>query len=82
MMRRTMIVACLGLPLPASPEPDQQEFYRRIEAFDRHYQAFVNRLCYWPESTKCRPDLGHTDNHEFLEARKAAMKLFELQEKK
>lgn len=60
----------------------QIDFYVRLEKFDKHYQLFMNELCHWPQSEKCDPGLGSINYREFKEARRAAIKLFDLQERK
>lgn len=82
MKRRELLTGCLGLPAAAEPPAvNVEDFYRRLQEFDRHYQAFINSLCGWPKQDKCRPDLGIVDTKEFEEARKAAMRLWDLEEK-
>ena len=84
MTRRNLVLATVPLPLLAQgiKSAEIMDFFRRIESFDKPWQTFINHICHWPESEKCDPNLGYTDNKEFQKARKEAMPLFDLEEKK
>lgn len=81
MKRRTFTAACLGLS-SATGETTVDEFYKRLTAFDKLYQTFVNTLCNWPAAgEKCDPNLGHIDYGAFRKAGEAARRLWPAEDK-
>ena len=87
---RFIRLAVFLLALIAAPATDV-EFAERLKAFDDAYQPFVATLCGWqpgvpPELNEkgeaiCKLGKGHTDYARYAKARRAAMKLFDLEER-
>ena len=77
------ISACLLLQ--AQPAADDV-FARRLTAFHRHYGPLFLDFFGCPEGAKvieeCKPKLGRLNYQEYKAARKAAIELFQLEEKR
>lgn len=90
-MMRFHRLAVFMLSLLSAPAADM-EFAQRLKSFDDAYQPFVATLCGWepgvpPETNEkneamCLLSKGHIDYASYARARRAAMRLFDLIERK
>lgn len=74
----------LVLSVAATAAPEFETFCNRFVAFDKAYQQFVQHFCGWsgptPADTSCRPSSQLVDYGEYLKARAAAKRFFDLAE--
>lgn len=88
MLKRTLsLIALLIAPLLTQELNSQvnDEFFQRLYNFARPFDAFVRRYAGCPDEgfdlAMCHQSQGTWDVKHWNEARKAAMKLFDLQDK-
>ena len=86
-MKRSFLLALLLLCAAArSDTPFEKDFGARLWALHRHYGPLFLKFFGCPKEAAviddCHPQLGVIDYAEYGKARKAAMDLFDLQERK
>ena len=86
-MKKTLPLAALFILAAQSPNTTDS-LYNKVVAFEMNWDIFIRKLAGCPlgvvltESGQCNPNRGVLDRAAYARARKAAAKLFELEEKR